>query len=129
MKNDFASLIGKVKEAQSRLKDVLEDTSWVEDARKYAEQQSKDIKKLVKADVNHVKKFLETERKELDKFQKMIPGEVEKFKKFVDCQKKEFDRLLDNIRQVHAGEEAPKAKAAKKRSASKAKVRGKKASA
>ena len=85
MNSDLKKIVSRVKSAQNQLESMLKDKSWIEDARKYANRQSKEVKKLLTADVAKVRTFLERERKELARFQKQLPGEVQKLKKFVDC--------------------------------------------
>jgi len=118
---DLKKVLNRVKAAQSQLETLLKDKTWVEEARKYAERQGKEVKKLFSADVTKVKSFLERERKELEKFQKQIPSEVKKLQKFVGAQRKEFQKLLTNVRKAgrNAGGTARKA-GAKKRTTAKA---------
>jgi hypothetical protein len=97
---DVKKVINRVKVAQSQLKILLKNQTWAEEARKYAEKQSKEVKKLFAGDVAKVKTFLERNQKELEKFQAQIPSEVEKFKKYVTGQRKELERLLKNVRRA-----------------------------
>jgi len=94
---EIKKVVGRVKEAQVKLQKLIESQDWVEVARKYAERQGKEVRKLITADAGKVKTFLERERKELERFQKQIPGEVKKFRSFVLSQRKEFERLLVNV--------------------------------
>lgn len=96
--NDVKQVLNKVKTAQGQLQAILKEKTWVEEARKYAEKQGKEVKKLLSADVAKVKTFLEKEKKELEKFQKQIPAEVDKLKKFMTAQRKELEKLLVRIR-------------------------------
>lgn len=89
--------IARLKNVQEQVHDLITDPSWVDDARKYAERQSKEIKKLIRSDADKVKKFVVRERKELEKFQKQIPGEVAKLKKYLVSQRKEFEKLLKQV--------------------------------
>ena len=102
MNAELKKVVGRVKTAQAQLQSLLKDKTWIEEARKYAERQGKEVKKLLSGDVARVKTFLERERKELERFQKQIPSEVQKFRKFVDGQRKEFERLLKNVRRAGA---------------------------
>ena len=125
MNSEFKKVVTRVKAAQSQLQVMLKDAAWVEDARKYAERQGKEVKKLIKGDVSKMKTFLERERKELNKFQKQIPSEVKKLRKFVTIQKKEFEKLLAGMRNMKFA--APKkvksgAKKATKKASSKKKT-------
>ena len=98
MNTELKRVVSRVKSAQAQLQSVLKDQAWVEDARKYAERQGKEVKKLFTADIVKVKAFLGRERKELERFQKQIPNEVKKLRKFVNEQKKEFGKLLLSMR-------------------------------
>jgi hypothetical protein len=100
MNSELKKIVGRVKAAQSQLQTLVKDQSWVEDARKYAERQGKEVKKLISSDVNKVRDFLEKERKELERFQKQIPSEVKKLRKFVDGQRKELEKLIASTRKV-----------------------------
>src|SRR4051794_10404618 len=103
MNSEIKKVVNRVKEAQVQLQTLVKSQDWVEEARKYAERQGKEVKKLFGPDVEKMKTFLERERKELERFQKQIPGEVKKFRKFVDGQKKEFEKLLVQVRSLSAG--------------------------
>ncbi len=107
--SEIKKVISRVKEAQAKLQGLIKNQDWVDEARKYAERQSKEVKKLLSADISKVKTFLEKERKELERFQKQIPGEVKKLRVFVQGQKKELEKLLSNVRK--AGGPAKKSKA------------------
>ncbi len=110
MNSEIKKIVSRVKDAQIQLQSLLSDKTWIEDARKYAEKQKKEVRKLLRADVGKVLSFLERERKELERFQKQIPGEFKKFRKFVTGQRKEFERLLKSVRRVGSKpSEAPKA--------------------
>jgi len=105
---EIKKVVAKVKGAQVKLQAVLKKQSWIEDARKYAERQGHEVKKLLTSDVEKVKAFLERERKELERFQKEVPSEVKKFKNLLKSQSKEFSKLLAT---VHKGS-APRKKVA-----------------
>lgn len=100
MNSEVKKVLERAKKAQSRLKTILEGQEWVEEARKYAEKQSKELKKLLSNDAGKLKSFLERERKELERLQKEIPGEVKKLKSFVQSQRKELEKLLKNLRRA-----------------------------
>jgi DNA repair exonuclease SbcCD nuclease subunit len=119
--------VGHVKGAQVKLQALIKSQAWVEEARKYAERQSKEVKKLLKADAGKVKIFLERERKELERFQKQIPAEVKKLRSFVTTQRKEFEKLLVNVRKFSAN--SSKKKKTKKATGTRKKAAPKKAAA
>ena len=97
---EVKKVVDRAKKAQSKLHTMLQNQDWIEDARKYAEKQGKEVKKLLSSDVSRLKTFLEKERKELERFQKEIPGEVKKLRGFVKTQKKELEKLLKNLRRA-----------------------------
>ncbi len=101
MNAEIKKVVNRVKEAQNQLQSLIKGQDWVEEARKYAERQGKEVKKLFAPDVEKMKSFLERERKELERFQKQIPGEVKKLKKFLNMQKKEFEKLLVSVRKMN----------------------------
>src|SRR4051794_4767017 len=100
MNSEIKKVVNRVKEAQSQFQTLIKTQDWIDEARKYAERQGKELRKLFAPDVEKMKSFLERERKELERFQKQIPGEVKKIRKFVALQKKEFEKLLVNIRKM-----------------------------
>ncbi len=118
MNAEVKKVFTKVKEAQAQLQSLIQGQDWVEEARKYAKRQGKEVKKLFGPDVEKMKKFLERERKELARFQKQIPSEVKKLKKYVDSQRKEFEKLLTQVTKMSAA-----GKPARKAASSKAKVK------
>lgn len=107
---EVKQVLDKVKNAQGQLQSLLKEKTWVEEARKYAEKQGKEVKKLLSADVAKVKIFIEKEKKELEKFQKQIPAEVIKLKKFMNAQRKELEKLLVRIRSGKISTTATRAK-------------------
>src|SRR4051812_17779725 len=116
---DIKKVLNRVKEAQRSLQTYLKDQDWVEDARKYAEKQGKEVRKLLSSDLGKVKTFIEKERKELERFQKQIPGEVDKLRTFVKGQRKELQKLLVRVGKVNASATKAKRRAAKPSSRSK----------
>lgn len=109
MNSEIKKVVERVKDAQVQLQGLIKGQDWVDEARKYAERQGKEVKKIIAYDVAKMKKFLETEQKALEKIQKQIPGEVKKFRKFVDFQKKEFEKLISSVAKMKATGPAPKA--------------------
>jgi len=101
MNAEIKKVVNRVKDAQGQLQNLVKSHDWVEEARKYAERQSKEVKKLFAPDVEKMKLFLERERKELERFQKQIPAEVKKIRQFVNSQKKEFEKLLSSVRKMN----------------------------
>lgn len=124
MNTEIKKIVSRVKDAQSQLQSLLSDKTWIEGARKYAEKQKKEVRKLFRADVGKVLSFLERERKELERFQKQIPGEIKKFRKFVTGQRKEFERLLKSVRRAgNKPAEAPATKSARRKASKAASAR------
>lgn len=95
--SELKKVLARVKSAQGQIQTMLKDKTWMDEAKKYAERQGKEAKKLINADVEKLKSFVEREKKELAKLQAQIPGEVAKIKKFMDHQKKELGSLLKNV--------------------------------
>ncbi|OFZ17913.1 MAG: hypothetical protein A2X94_12800 [Bdellovibrionales bacterium GWB1_55_8] len=126
---ELKKIVDQLKSAQVKFQTLLNNQDWVDEARKYAERQGKEVKKLISADVSRVKTFLERERKELEKMQKQIPGEVKKLRQFAKTQKKEFERLLNRIGKTTQAKgskkkSAPRKKTARKKSAAAAQAHG-----
>jgi hypothetical protein len=112
VKKEVKKAVGQIKTAQSKFQDLLKDRTWVDDAKKYAESQGKEVRKLLKGDISKVKKFIKSETKNLENFQKKIPGEIKKIKSFVEGQRKEFDKLLKKVTKasIKATRSKPKSK-------------------
>src|SRR5687767_14170430 len=102
MNTDWKKIVDGFKTAQSQLETMLKDKTWVEEARKYADRQGKEVKKLFAGDAAKLKAFIDREKIELARFQKQIPSEVEKFRKFVKGQRKELEKLVKTLRKAHA---------------------------
>jgi hypothetical protein len=125
---NLKKVVGRVKTAGAKLeKDfetkfgVFKGKDWVEEARKYAEKQSKDMKKLLATDTKKVQAFVAKERKELEKLQKQLPAEVEKLRTFVLSQRKEFQKLITKVRKNAVKAAVRKTKPARKKAAGAAK--------
>lgn len=121
-KIDVQKIIGRLKEARTQIETLIKDRSWMEEAKKVAEKQGQEMKKILDGDVAKLKAFLEKEKKELEKLQASIPGEVEKLKKFVDAQKQELTKLLGTVKSK-AETRAKSAKGAAKAKATQAKAK------
>src|SRR6185295_8090510 len=102
VKADIKKVVTRVKAAQQTLHTYLQKQRLVEEARKYAEKQGKEVRKLFGGDLAKVKTFLEKERKELEKFQKQLPEEVKKLRTFVSGQRKELQKLLIRVGKVRS---------------------------
>ena len=100
MNSEVKKIVERAKKAQAKLQTILQSQDWIEEARKYADKQRKEVKKLLSSDIGRVKSFLEKERKELEKFQREIPGEVKKLRAFVKTQRKELEKLIKNLRRA-----------------------------
>lgn len=120
MNPEIKKVVSRMKEAQSQFQSLMKKQNWMDDAKRYAERQGKEVKKLFGPDVDKLKHFLEHERKELEKFQKQIPSEVKKIRKFFNEQKKDFEKILTNVRKMSAA--SPKSKTTKKMGTKKVKT-------
>ena len=98
MNSDLKKVIDRVKKAQTQIQTLVKDKKWVSSAKKYAERQGKEVKKIINSDVSKIKAFLNREKKELTKLQKSIPGEVDKIKAFVEEQRKDLQSLLNTVK-------------------------------
>lgn len=113
-KKNTKTLLSRVKNARAQLEGFLKDRSWIEEAKKAAEKQGSEVRKMIDSDVAKLRGFIEKERKELEKLHAQIPGEVGKLKKFVDGRKKELSKLLTNVKST-AGKKTKKAKGSAKK--------------
>lgn len=125
-KSNAKKILDRLKNARTHFESLLKDRSWIEEAKKVAERQGHEVKKMLDTDVTKLRTFLEKERKELEKLQNQIPGEVKKMKNFVESQKKELTKLLSTVKSK-SKKKATKAKAqvgaAKKKAAKKKPIR------
>lgn len=113
MNSEIKKVVNRVKTAQERLNQFVQGQEWVDEARRYAEKQRHEVKKLLTSDLGKVRTFIEKERKELEKFQKQIPGEVKKFRTLIAGQRKELTKLLARLSKANAGKKAAPKKARK----------------
>jgi thiamine kinase-like enzyme len=97
---EIKKVVTKAKDAQGRFHKLMSDQSLLEEAKKYADKQRKEVRKILTADVTKVRTFLEKERAELERFQKQIPSEVKKIRGFVIAQQKELKKLLTKLSQA-----------------------------
>lgn len=114
VKKELKKIVKQLKTAQEQFHGLIKDRTWIEDARKYAESQGKEIKKLISGDLGKVRAFIDKERKELDRFQKQIPAEIQKFKAYVGDQRKELEKLLKSVRKASSATGAGKKKTVRK---------------
>jgi len=119
MNAELKKIVSRVKTAQTRLQTVLNKQDWMEEARKYAEKQGTEVKKLLSSDLGKVKTFIERERKELERFQKQIPGEVKKFRKLLMQQRKDLEKMLGSIGTLGATSNGKKRKTGSKKGTAK----------
>jgi hypothetical protein len=123
MTQEMKKVLGRLKVVQSKFETAIKDQVWMDEARRYAEKQGKEVKKMITADAAKLKSFLERERKDLEKFQRQLPAEVKKVKGFVEAQRKEVEKLIATVTRQGA---PVKAKTKAKKAASKAKPKAKK---
>ncbi len=109
MKSDeLKRVVSKVKSVHSKLVTKINDQSWIDDARKYAEKHKAEVRKVINAEnIAKVKTFIDKEKKELERLQKQIPSEIKKLRSYVNSQRKEVEKLL---RRVKAGKGLRKTK-------------------
>jgi hypothetical protein len=119
MNAELKKIVSRVKTAQTRLQTVLNKQDWMEEARKYAEKQGTEVKKLLSSDLGKVKTFIERERKELERFQKQIPGEVKKFRKLLMQQRNDLEKMLGSIGALGAPSNGKKRKTGSKKGTAK----------
>lgn len=116
--NEAKNIVNQLKTAQKKFQDAMKNKTLIEDVRKYADRQSRDVRKLLTADIQRVKTFVEREKKELDRLQKQMPNEIKKLKRYLAMQRRDLERLLNKAR-TGAKKKATKKKTAKKKTAKK----------
>lgn len=133
LNEEMRKLVSQLRSAQDRFQSAVKNGSVLEEARKVAERQKKDVRKLLGKDFDRVMNFIEKERKELDRLQKRLPGEVAKLKKYVQNSRQEFERILKRAKKTAKKADAPtggasSSKTAKKKPAARKKAKKKKSS-
>ncbi len=98
--NEVKKIISRAKKVQGKLQEVLKNQDWVEEAKKYADKQKKEVKKLLNTDTAKLKAFLERERKHLERLQNQLPGEIAKWKDFAQKQRQELKTLLTRVKKA-----------------------------
>ena len=105
--------IEKMKAAQQQINYLVKD-NWVDEAKRFAERQSKEVRKLIQTDIQKVRAFVERERKDLERLQQQIPAELNRWKKVLETQKKEFVHLLGKTPQAKTRKKSKRSTAKKK---------------
>ena len=114
---EVQKLVKQLKKAKSNFQAYIQKNDILDDAKKYADKQGKELKKILKSDANKVKAFIEKEKATLDQFSKQLPNEVEKLKKFILSQRTELEKALNTIKKNATGKATVlKTKTAKKSS-------------
>ncbi len=108
IQSELHKVLGKVKNAQNKLHEVLSHQPVLDEARKYAKHQSKEVKKLFAGDVTKILQFVEKEKKQLERLSGSLPEEIKKVKAFVSAQKKELTALLKSMRTLKPAKKAKK---------------------
>jgi hypothetical protein len=116
MNTELKKIVGKMKQAQHKIQRVMKSQDWLDEARKYAERQGSEVKKLFSSDSVKLEAFLERQRKELARIQKRIPGEVKKYRSRLQTQSKELEKLLGNL--IAGSKKKPAKKMAKSKTSS-----------
>jgi archaellum component FlaC len=93
MKADMKRWVEKFKGAQKQINALVKD-NWVDEAKRFAERQGKEVRKLIEADLHKVKTFVEREKRDLEKLQEQIPAELNRWKKLLESQKQDLSSLL-----------------------------------
>ncbi len=97
-KKDIRKVVGRAKDAQRKFHNKLKTGNWIEEARKTAEKQTREVKKLFKGDVRKVRAYLEKERKELNRLQKKIPIEIRRMRNNLKSRKGDIERMLKAVK-------------------------------
>jgi hypothetical protein len=114
MNSEIKKIVEQIKKTQADAQGMMDD------ARKYAKSQGKELRSRFKGDAQKLRKNLQT-------LQKQIPGEVNKLRKYVELQRKELESLVKKVGNINidlkVSFDTPKAK--KKSSISKRPARKK----
>src|SRR5689334_8001530 len=108
---EVGNLMKQLKMAQKQVQEMLKTKDIVNQAKKYANTQSAEVRKVLASDAKVVKAFLEKEKCELSEFQKQINTDVKKLSAFVLSQRKDFEKLIRDLSKKKVTKTAlPKAK-------------------
>lgn len=120
LNTELKKLVGRVQVARSRFQTLLNDRTWVDEARRYADRSKAEVQKLLEGDVTKVRAFLDREKRELERFQRQIPNEVKKFRRLMHGRRKELEQLVKTLR---AGARPSAARPKRKATSARPKVR------
>jgi hypothetical protein len=88
MNSEIKKIVEQIKKTQADAQGMMDD------ARKYAKSQGKELRSRFKGDAQKLRKNLQT-------LQKQIPGEVNKLRKYVDLQRKELETLVKKVGNIN----------------------------
>lgn len=100
LNQEFKKVMEQLRTAQSQIQSMIKNKDLVEEAKKFANQQGAEVKKLVEGDIKKIKRFIDKKKPEIKKLQKTIPAEVKKLQTFVNTQKSEIEKLLKKARRL-----------------------------
>lgn len=105
IESELKKVFQQIKRTKGQIQGMIKDGSLLEEAKKYAETQGKEVKKLIRGDLTKVRGFLEKEKKELkqfqtklDKLQKNLPSEIRKLRAYMDGQLIEAERFVRKMK-------------------------------
>lgn len=97
---EVKKVIGRLKAARGQFEQLVKTQAWVDEARKFAEKQQREVKKLLNTDLHRVRAFIEKEKAGLNKLQQKLPTEVARVRKFVSLQRKDLEKMLKGLRKA-----------------------------
>ncbi len=104
---ELKKVVRQIKKTQGHIQDLLKEKQWLEEARKYAESQGKEVKRILRTDLGKVKTFVAKERADIAEFQKRfnrmqkdLPGELGKLKRYMRTQRAEAERFVRRLRKA-----------------------------
>lgn len=95
---EIKKVVRQLKKAQKQFQGFIKDKNWLDEARRYAETQGREVKKLLSGDMKKVSTFLKRERGELEKIQRKLPSELKRLRTFLDKHRKEFEKHLTALK-------------------------------
>lgn len=98
---EMKKVLGRIKSARGQVEQIIKSReAWLEEARKYANRQRTEVKKLFGGDLAKVRAFIDRESKTLNALQKKLPGELQKARKFIALQRKDLQKMLKGMRKA-----------------------------
>lgn len=99
MKLDVKNVVKKLGKLENTLKKKIESGALVNEVRRFADGQTKNLRQKVKTskDAKKVIAFVEQRRKQIEKLAADLPGEVKTVRSYIKTQSKELEKIGNDL--------------------------------